>query len=89
MGTSTPYRIAVREEGAMVNAYWTPIDTMDGAELVACVNRAALKSAPELGVAFMTLMQCLSIELAKTRLGARVVGVDVSTAPQHERSGHA
>lgn len=84
-----PYRVAMREEGPMVNLYWTPADTMQGAQLVGCISSDIVHSSPELGHAFKVFAQCCAVELAKVRLGAKVIGVDVSDAPEHERAGKA
>jgi hypothetical protein len=72
-----------------VNAYWARTETMDGAELVASINRALCEQVPEIGQGFLMLVQCMSAALAESRLCAKVSGVEVMPAPQHERAGHA
>lgn len=76
---SKPMRIAIRQEGKMVNAYWAPIDSMEGAELVCCCSVEVLDDAPELQEAFYMLMQMASVALCKSRLG--VVPKAVEFAP--------
>lgn len=84
-----PMRLAVREEGAMANAYWAPRESMAGAQLVACMSLDVLNANPEFADLYGKVLNVLAAELAKTRLGARVVGVDVSDAPEHEKAGNA
>lgn len=74
------YRIAIREESGMVNAYWAPIDSMEGAELVACCSREVLDDAPELVDAFYMLMEMASVALCKSRLSVVPRSVEFSAA---------
>lgn len=84
-----PMRLAVREEGSMANAYWAPRETMAGAQLVACMSLDVLNANPEFADLYRKMLNVLAAELAKTRLGAKVVGIDVSDAPEHEKAGNA
>jgi hypothetical protein len=87
--TRCTHRIAIREEGTMVNAYWAPADTLDGAELVLSVNKAILQAEPTLWLAVQTLCQCMAEHLVRTRLGQRVGSVELRQPPLHETAGHA
>lgn len=87
--TLSPMRLAVREEGAWCNAYWTPRESMVGAQLVATMSLDVLRADHEFACLYRHLLNVLAAELAKQRLGANVVGLDVSDAPEHERAGNA
>lgn len=87
--TPAPYRIAIREEGAMVNAYWTSTDTMEGAELVASIQTRMLRDDPGLWEGFQIMAQAMAVSLTQHRLGVTPTGLNVSEAAQHERAGHA
>lgn len=84
-----PYRVAMREEGAMVNLYWTRAETMVGAELVGSFNRELCYSAPEIGQAFKMLAGIMAAELCRVRLGVQASAIEHSDAPEHERAGNA
>lgn len=73
----------------MVNVYWTRTTTMDGAELVACINREVVTSDRDLGDAFLKLMQLVAVQMAHLRLKSGVSGIEVRVAPEHEKAGHA
>lgn len=82
-----PYRVAIRGEGKMINAYWTRTGTMDGAELIASIAREVCESSSELWDAFQVLMQATSVELVKLRLNMSVSDIEVTPAAEHERAG--
>lgn len=82
-----PYRIAIRAEGSMVNAYWARTETMEGAELVASISRELAESDRAIFDSFRLLMEACSIVLARVRLGAATTVVEVTPAPEHERAG--
>lgn len=83
------HKIAVRSEGTMVNAYWTRFETMEGAELVASINREICDRNPEIGQAFLMLAQVMAHAMGESRLGKRVIGVEMTQAPEHEKAGRA
>lgn len=91
MPTQSTHRIAVRDEGAFIRAYWAPLTSMDGAEVVATISREACVQTPQLFDAFLTLAQAMSVTMTHLRLGAhlKVVDVAVMNAPAHEVGGHA
>ncbi|MBI2770030.1 MAG: hypothetical protein HYX47_10430 [Burkholderiales bacterium] len=84
-----PFRMAIREEGPMVNAYFAKADTMEGAELIASISTPLLKAEPTLFKAFQALMQCAAATLTEQRTGMKVSRIDLERAPEHERAGRA
>jgi len=84
-----PYRIAIRAEGNMINAYWTRTGTMEGAELVACISRDVCDSSNALFEAFHALIEATSVELVRLRLGAhlRIMDIETTAAPERELAG--
>lgn len=89
MSDERPYRIAIRAEGTKVNAYWTRARTMDGAELVASINRDLCEQCPGMFNSFVLLMEGAAVAMVKWRLNASVTHVDVEPGPEHERAGRA
>lgn len=81
-----PYRIAFRAEGAFVNAYFAPPETMDGAILVSSVRKTMLNEDPELWEDWRTLMR-MAFERYHERLGLPVAEWKEIPAPEHERAG--
>ncbi len=84
--THKRYRIAVRHEGKLVSAYWAPIDSMEGAELVASCSMEVLDDAPELQDAWYMFLQMASVAMCKSRLG--VVPRAVEFTPADAGSKH-
>lgn len=89
MGFDKPYRIAIRAEGPVINAYWARTGTMEGAEQVASINRELCDSEPKIFEGFQLLMKALSVELVRLRLGKTVDHIEVEPAPEHERAGRS
>lgn len=85
---STPYRIALREEGEQVNAYFARTETMEGAQLVMSLRRdiACLEPVRE---GLMLLTQAIAIAMVERITDKPVIGIDISQAPEHERWGNA
>jgi len=86
---STPFRIAVRDEGEHVNAYFARTGTMQNAELVLSIKRRVLEDDPQLRESFFAFMQLLAASMVMKRTGQGVSGIDVSPGPEHEKAGHA
>jgi len=84
-----PYRVAVREDGEFVNAYFAKADTLDGAWLVASISKTVLELEPVAWQVFQEFMKCVASTLVEKATGARVVDVIVGPGPAHERSGSA
>jgi hypothetical protein len=87
--SATPLRIAIREEGGSVNAYLAPTASMQGAVLLSSlpVNVARL---PGVWAAWQVFWRTASAAIVCDVLpGAKVLDVQVSNAPEHEKAGHA
>lgn len=72
----------------MVNAYWARAGTMEGAELIASIRTDICESSAAVLEGFKMLMQVVSVELVRTRLGATVEAISIESAPEHERTGN-
>ena len=82
-----PFRIAMRVEGEMWNAYFAPYDSMDDALLFGSIRIAAVHQDEELKELFMDLMKkVLESSLARVS-DAKVVRYDLEKAPEHEKAG--
>jgi hypothetical protein len=82
-------RVAFREEGDYVNAYFAAADTMDGALLVSSMRRALLQEDPALWEAWRELMRDVFAAFFKRR-GMTVGGPwREFRAPEHEKTGNA
>jgi hypothetical protein len=85
----SPFRLALRVEGAFWNAYLAHTDTMAEAMLLGSIRLAAVQDQDR-QTRFMALMQ---ESLAAALMDA--AGIEMSwpdppeTAPEHERSGRA
>lgn len=90
MNRPAPFRIAIRNEGTLLNAYFALPGTMVGAHLLLSAHAETVKSSPELTSAYVAFAQALSHIHAKRTLGLNVVDFgDATPAPEHERGGHA
>lgn len=84
-----PFRIAFREEGEFVNAYYALPGTMDGALLIASVKVGALRQTPGAFEDYQALVRKIVAQLC------REAGVPITDewttgpAPTHERTGRA
>lgn len=85
----SPFRIAIRAEGKMINAYVAPPDTMEGAHLLGCVARAVCEADRSVFDDFQALMQRAAAALTREVLGAEPIRFDTTEAPEHERAGRA
>ena len=90
-GQIRPFRVAVREEGDKVNAYWAPADSMAGARLVASIDRDLCTGDTAVGEGFMLTMQAASLALIRKTYGDDVVmhDIQITAAPEHEKAGRA
>ena len=82
-----PGRIAMRQEGDWWQAYWAPMDTMEGAIsigniLISLVGNESAKQA-----FINALTHCVKFGIEEST-GEFVVDWELRTAPEHERSGH-
>ncbi len=81
-------RMAIRAEGSFINAYWAPMDTLVGAELVASIRKDVCDRTPELFTAFVATVEIVAHSLAAAT-GESVVGMQFRDAPEHEKAGNA
>jgi hypothetical protein len=81
-------RLAMRKEGVMWNAYYALPDTMEGAALIGSIAIAFVANNPERKQAFMDMMSGIVADHIETSIGQRP-SMDVTDAPEHERSGNA
>ena len=82
-----PFRLAIRHEGKMVNAYLAKTETMEGATLLGSLV-LSLASNPETFEQWKQFMKDAFAVAIKEALGATVTHMDEQPAPEHERSGH-
>lgn len=89
MGQRQPQlRLALREEGALWNAYLAPPTTMEGAKLLASVDRAVVQDCAEIRTAFIAFCQVAMHRAVSMQFGLRIVDFgDAEVAPEHERAG--
>lgn len=80
-------RLAIRTEGAMINAYYAEPDTMADAVPLASM-RATAARLPGAKEAFLSLGQVIVGELIFEKTGQRVTWGGQTPAPEHEREGH-
>lgn len=84
-----PYRVAIRAEGAMINAYFAPTHTMEGAQLVACIGRDVCEADRRVFEIFQQLMAMVSAIKVHALTGEMPIDVEYRDAPEHERAGQA
>lgn len=84
--TEMPFRVALREQGDMWNAYLAPEGSMDNALLLGSIRLSVVMKNPAFKDAFMDLM----VSIVGTAI-EEVVGVTpdfvVRGAPSYEREG--
>lgn len=85
------YRLAIRAEGAMMNAYLAPANTMEGAMLLGSLLRRPLDDDAELWETWKACMRDAASVVISTVFGGDIVAEwsDETPAPEHERSGNA
>lgn len=86
----SPFRIAFREEGNMVNVYLAKQDSMDDAMLIGSIMKSILEAdAP---AQFEKLRELFQVGIAvciKEVIGVEVQKFEISPAPEHEKAGNA
>lgn len=82
-----PFRIAIRAEGNMVNAYLAAPDTMAEATPIGSIVRSACDADRALFEDFKALMQKVVAAACHSALGVVPADFETSPAPEHERSG--
>lgn len=82
--TSTPIRLALREEGNWWVAYVATTDNMAGAIEIGRMHLNALREVPD-GVPRWKALMVDILAANLTSVGATVLGWDEQKAPEHER----
>jgi hypothetical protein len=81
----SPFRLALRVDGAMWNAYVAPLQTMEHAIWIGSIRLKLVENDPRRKEQFMGLMKdCLKDTLKE--IGVEVERWNEQTAPEHERS---
>lgn len=84
------FRVAVRREGATINAYMAPMHTMEGAKPIASISAGLCQLDRTIFEDFKALVAKSVESLAKASFGdTAVLGTEFREAPAHERAGHA
>lgn len=85
----TKFRLAIRHEGAFINAYYAQMGTMDGAVLIGSIRHNVCQADE----ATFTMFKALMIDAIRTAveksLGLAVTQTFEQDAPEHEKAGHA
>jgi len=82
-------RLAIRQEGNMVNAYVAKADTMEGAFVIGSIALGVVQARRDLFDRFQQTMTAALQVLVEANTGLKVEGFDVQAAPEHEKAGHA
>ena len=86
----SPIRLALRQEGHMLNAYVADPGTMDGAMLIGSIALRLCQDNPRLRDDFQEIMTQAMLGILRNILGVDTpIGVRVQEAPEHERGGNA
>lgn len=84
-----PFRLAIRAEGSMVNAYLARWGTMEGAHLLASVARACCDADPAVFEAFKAMAKVALQAAMKSVSDIPVDFAGEQPAPEHEKAGRA
>ena len=82
-------RLAIREEGALWNAYFAQPDTMEDAKLIGSILLRAVVEDSTIRQGFIDLMQAVTSLAFQEVTGESPTWGDPHTAPENERGGHA
>lgn len=88
MSELSPFRIAIRQEGGVINAYLSPMASMRDAVLVASINKGLCEQFPPLFEEFKALVSGVAVRFFEDVFGD-TPRIDVRAAPEHERAGNA
>lgn len=75
------YRVAIRQEGRLVNAYWTPVGTMATAQVISCIPAELASRAPKLYECWFMVVEAMARDLLQPLLEP---GQNVSRMVYHE-----
>jgi hypothetical protein len=84
-----PFRLAIRQEGELINAYVASNETMEGAMLLGSMRKRICEIDGEIFDLFKMLMQAALAAVSKDAVGIDIAFVGEEPAPEHERSGNA
>ncbi len=88
-GAPMSMRLAIRQEGPMVNAYVATTTDMAKAIHIGSMSTGILNMRPELFEQFKALMTAGMTALVEVGSGGKVLGMFEQPAPEHEKAGHA
>lgn len=96
MNTRTPFRLAIRSEGEVINCYLAPMESMKGAMFLGSLHRTLAREHPEIYEEWKKLMTgALGVMIVSVsqKLGYDIKKEDVATyerdVPVGERKGEA
>ncbi len=84
---TAPFRIAMRVEGEMWNAYLACHDSMDDAFLLGSIRIAAVDQDEALKELFIDLMKKVFENALAHVSDFKVLHYDIEPAPEHEKAG--
>jgi hypothetical protein len=84
-----PFRIAIRHEGAMVNAYLASPDTMQDAVLIGAMLATVFDDRRVLFDEWVDYLHRVAAVICENVLGVAPAEILREAAPEHERSGNA
>jgi hypothetical protein len=79
------FRIAIRAEGAFVNAYYAKADTMDGALLLGSIHQTMVEGHDDILRQWMSLLAKAFTTVSVDMAGV-AVAFSVASVPEHERT---
>ena len=82
-----PFRIAIRQEGNLINAYYAKPDSMDDSILIASLLRTTTDLDDDVFVAFRDLMQLIANQLCQKYMG-ETPKMELRDPPAHEVERH-
>jgi hypothetical protein len=86
--TEMPFRLALRQEGTLWNAYLATSDSMDNAMLLGSIKLSVVKNSEVRKREFMDLMTAVVADAVKETTGLDPLFAE-RPAPESERSGHS
>jgi hypothetical protein len=86
--TELPFRLALRHEGSMWNAYLADRNTMNKATLVGSIAMAAVVNNPLRKQAFQQMMTEVLSDMVEEFFGVKPE-MRTQEAPEHEKAGHS
>lgn len=81
-------RLALRQEGENLVAYYAAPDNMKEAIFLGSIRMGAIATNPERKQAFQGMMCDIVSDIIEEKTGVRPTWGGPQLAPEHERSGH-